>query len=100
MNKLLIGFLIGWTLNIGFREYQNWEYANLEVDALELGLERNLGNARPIEQYIEANRTRVLDKINYSPNFWACINLFEIKNCPNKKLIRKWTKGSRKNDKT
>lgn len=91
--KMLLAAILGWTLCIGFQEYKEWEYAELVNDALDDGHvwtydKKDGTRIKPIDEYVEARRTKILDIITYKPNLWTCRYLFEHEHCPIKSLLR------------
>lgn len=91
--KLLAGILLGWTLNIAVTEFSEFQYYDLEIDALNLGLPRKHTTGaglqlNPIKIYIEKHRYKSLDLILYKPNLWTCRFIFEHEKCPLESLLR------------
>lgn len=90
MKKLIIGIILGWGLTVSFNEYQEWEYFELLNNALDIGMERRVKgySGDQIIKYVERNRSKYLDYINYRPSLWTCRYAFEHSKCTVKFLIR------------
>lgn len=86
--RLAIGIVIGFILKLGISEYQLYEEFRLATDAVNLGYNWSPNKGLSINDYINNNRLKLLDYLNYTPNFWACEFTFEYDRCPFPSLIR------------